>query len=273
MKKNSIKFLIFIAIAILIESIVFLTFGVINNILWLVILGGVCCGLYVILIDFYLLKTIKQNTKEKLEKHGSDLKTVENELVEEVNNSQGLDNYINIRTHQFANISHAWKVASIWERLQILFLILLVLSGITAIIVLICLKYIVAGIIVFGVQVLLICGVLLLAKFREKQSLIPFEIDEFELLKTGKVIACCLYAQKTISKGSMSSLEYEHKHHLESKMTTRILSTVYKIKIDLDGKKVIAYSNKFFNEGEKVSVCQNRKHKTIYRIVENNIVF
>ncbi len=268
--KKHFNYIVFISIIMLIEAIIFLTIGVINGITWLIILGGVCCGLYVFLVDFYLLKIIKDKINYNFKKNGDDLKQNENEMLEEVNSSKGLDNYISIRTHQLTNLIHNWEISTFFEKVKLVCLSIISITGFVTIIVLLCFQYLVPCLIVFGVQCLIICGVILIGKIYEKQSLCHIFSDDYESMQSGKVIACGLHSQNTMSKGSVSRLEYESKYHIESKMTTRILESVYKIKVDLGDKKVIAFSKKFYNVGDMVNVCQNKKHKRIYRIVEES---
>ena len=267
MKKDWSKIFIFVALAIIIEGIAFLMSGIIWDILWLIVLGGVFCGLYVLLVEFYLLQMIRKKNKEKLTEN--DLKKTENEMLQEINSTTGFKNYVAVRAHQFANISHSWKVATTWERIWLITLMGLAGCGFVAITILLCLQHIIPSIIVLGVQVLMICGTLIIAKIREKQSFSQLDIDDAASMQVGKVIACSLHSQTTLAKGEMSMAEYKSKYHIEDKMTTRALSIVYKLKIDLDGKKVVAFSKSFYNEGDEVSVCRTKRHKNIYVIVEN----
>lgn len=264
MKKNTLKILI--AIVVLCESIVFLTAGVVLDTLWLIILGGVFLGLYVVLGEFYLFKIIRQTHREKLEQNEGDFKQTENDMVDAVNSTYGMENYVNIRAHQLANISHSRAVATLPERIWLVILMTLVLSGFISVICLACLGYMFACATVFGAQVLLVCGTILIAKRLEKLSPATDDIDESAPPQKGKVVACSLHSQSTLSLGSASRIEAESGYQIESRMTTRILDTVYKMKIDLNGKSVIAFSREFYNAGDEVTVRQKKK-KRFYVVV------
>ena len=73
---------------------------------------------------------------------------------------------------------------------------------------------------------------------KEMQSGSPSELDQ----TTGVVKVCILSSENSIGTGSRSY------------STNRITKTIYKVLLDVNGTDKIAYTEKFFNQGDKVRV-------------------
>lgn len=258
--KNSSKTKIILCIVFLLISFVILACGIILDYLWMTILGGVLLGLSVVLYIIVLNLPIFRYVRNKSQQHlqSEDIRNSEETIIEEVNNSCGLENCASMSVYRTFNIKQTWKSVGLGEKICISLVVTIVLLGMITFVVLMCLRLFIPMAIVLGCLFVLVLTVIMMSRIIAKRSISQDGIDYVIEPVEGIVVACWLISDTTTSTRGMRL----------SSEKTRIKKVFYKLRVIVSGKEIITYSKRMYNEGEKVQLRQHKKKANVYIIDE-----
>ncbi len=250
------KKFVFIGLFILLVASLLLTLGIVFDYLWLIIIAGVFFGIYIIGMALIMFRIALKRTKEI--QNSQDKQSNQEELIEELNNTKGLRNRDNYVLYRVSNLKNTWKSTTRNEKALIIFLSVTFILGFAAIITLMLLGLYLPMGIVLGALFIIIGVTIIVSHSIAKKSLAGDEINYMEESMEGTVESCYLIYDKTsTTRGVKLSSE-----------KTEVKSVIYKLKVNLNGKMVVTYSNKMYNDGETVHLRKHKSKKRVYIIEE-----
>lgn len=160
--------------------------------------------------------------------------------------------YSDFQKRNISNAMQNWKNAGLWEKLWMILLGIIVGGGIIAVFVFFFLKMFVFMGAIIGALLIFVPIVILIAILVQKQHLQKDKINWQVPAKSAKVLSCALYTETANTKNVKGN-----------KGEVEILTSVYKMKVDIDGRQVTVYDNKKHAVGEIVQLRQHQRNKKI----------
>ncbi len=183
----------------------------------------------------------------------ADGKEEEAEQIDRINSTYGYDNKIAMAEHQFAHIKTAFRASDRKEKVFGCIFLIVLLSLLAGFPIAMVFGQNIVGFCCLGAFAFIIILSMVIVTVRQKISRSERGYDMSDPHR-GKVLSC--------SMSSESSTGSDHR--------TRIMSTVYKVKIAADGEERTAYTREFFHEGEEVTVYFHCKYKGLAKVAENS---
>ncbi len=227
--------------------------GFIFKLSFLWITGIIALSTLFLVFSFVRLVKLFRTAKRIVEEE-SDAATTEIMLINRVNVTKRMENNENYAIRMFVNIIRAYKSSNLSEKIKGAVLILVVLALMISFIVLTALDLFNWALVVWGCAAVLIISIMVFAKISQSKVLKKKgngEYDEQNFVKTtGVVKDCNLFSEKYIAKRYMSPFVRQR----------NIISSTYKIKLDIGGKEGETYSTEYYNKGEVLNIVYEKNH-------------
>ena len=156
------------------------------------------------------------------------------------------------------NFSHAsgnWKNGGALKKVGRIFLSLVVGGGIVAALVLGLMGTVVVAGIIIGSLMVFVFLVISIAMIVGKIHLSKKWIDWNVPAREGVVLSCTLHTEtSTVDTGATKARRIEK---------AKILTSIYQLKVEVDGKVKFTYDTKPYNVGDKVSLRQHKLIKSV----------
>ncbi len=207
-----------------------------------------------ILIFMRLIKEVKSERKNS----NVDKKKSEEQSIEDVNSSYGYNNQIIRGKRMMHAVADNWKISSFGDKIKG-FLFLFIFIGC-------CVMFVVFGsmgkitwaLISWGVGAALILGALIIKKILEAVS-----IKKSKKPKEDYIISSKYSVLDALVEDCVFSSESYVGTGCEIHSTDRIVNTNYKVVLNVNNTKKIAYSKKFYNPGTAVNVLVKGSSKFV----------
>ena len=214
---------------------------------WLIVVGAAVFFLAAVWMSVVAWKIRLRQARElavRLEEDG-DMAECCSKLS--VNTTSGYENRRNLEVRKMAHFINVWKNASCGERVRGVLGIALILAGMAAFVVLLSLEYEEWAFAVFGLEfaglflTIVIAGALRKRRLSGRNAEGDDEVPFTEAV--GTVVSCVISEESTLLLNSSAATQ-----------RGRILRTTYRVSLDVEGEKKVAYSREFYRKGERLRV-------------------
>lgn len=209
------------------------------------------------LLSIIMLFAMAQRAKSEIKAESAenaadrlDASQAESESIETINETYGAENQVEQGVRMMKQVGRAWKASSVGDKIKGMLFLVTFLACCALFVVFTSIGHPIWGVIALGVGAGMILISLLVVKMKERISLSGAKhIKSDSRIKCGTVTSCVLSSESSYSSGAHSS--------------TRIVSTVYKVNVDIDGEIKTGYTRDFYNEGDEVTVLNRPTSKSI----------
>lgn len=186
-------------------------------------------------------------------------KDVDQKAINAVNGSKHFESRVNMANYEMRNVTEGMRNAPKWGiALGLTFFFLLVADLIVATILLI--NHIFVGAIVcaviFGATIITALIAMIISRAKAKNG----DIRKAKKITEGKVKTCFMVGTTTMRTG-------RNPHHSSNGKSVRIKSITYRVLVNADGEEYGAFSKRFYETDEKVTIAVMGKKRA--KIVEN----
>ena len=177
----------------------------------------------------------------------TDARDEEEKQIEKINSTYGAENQYETARYHIKHASNAYRLSNRKEKILGFLLVGVLLALFAGVPISMSTGHIVLGFVCLGGFAGIIILAMVIVTVRQRISMSGKGYDPLSA-KKGRVIACTLSGQSSVND--------------------RITSTVYKVRIDVDGEEKIAYSWEYYNQGDEIFVLSHKKRKNPVSIID-----